>query len=339
MLWQIWFLSVTERGRPFTHQVQTYVSQEMEDQLRKDFEEEKACLQAAFNKELEAHRCRLNEEKAQEIAAFKANYRGGVEDPPAFPPPPPPPPPRETSFVLLDDLANLPGRRVPLPTKLTFRGQTTRDKESIKVIFGYARLLRKVPGAVFTDPLEDLSEVLLRLRGDSRHSSPASTVARSGSGMREPPRSRAHGSASQSRGRSTLCSTPVTDAALTDRVRRLERRVDETADGLREDVWQLKNTIQQMKEAVQRLEERKHYVRVRRSALQQRTAPPRLPGISGASSGTGEDIWTVLGRVFARGQDVVPWSGENSCPGKQYRKLIIEGAPILVPENSSENQS
>jgi hypothetical protein len=37
----------------------------MEDQLRKDFEDEKARLQAAFNEELEAHRCRLNEEKAK----------------------------------------------------------------------------------------------------------------------------------------------------------------------------------------------------------------------------------------------------------------------------------
>jgi hypothetical protein len=266
----------------------------MEEQLQKDFENEKARLQAAFNEELEAHRCRLNEEKAQEMAAFKANYRGGVEDPPAFPPPPPPP--RETSFVLQDDLANLPGRRIPLPSKLTFRGHTTREKERMKIIFGYARLLRKVPGAVFTDPLEDLSEVLLRLRGDSRHSSPASTVARPGSGTREPPRSRARSSASRSRGRSPprrsrspIRPTPVTDAALIDRVRRLERRVDETADGLREDVRQLKDTVQQLKEAVQRLEERKRYVKVHRGALQQRTAPPRLPGTSGAPSGTGED--------------------------------------------------
>jgi hypothetical protein len=133
-------------------------------------------LQATFNQELEAHRCRLNEEKALEMATFKANYRGDVDDPPAFPHPPPPPPARETSFALQEDLANLPGRRVPLPSKLTFRGQTTRDKESMKVIFRYARLLRRVPGSVFQDLLGDLSKVLRRLCGESRPSGPSSTV-------------------------------------------------------------------------------------------------------------------------------------------------------------------
>ena len=38
-------------------------------------------------------------------------------------------------------MGNLPARRAPLPTVVTFRGQTSRDRERIWLLFGYARLL------------------------------------------------------------------------------------------------------------------------------------------------------------------------------------------------------
>jgi hypothetical protein len=268
------------------------------DQLHHEIAEEKARLQQVFERELEEHRCRLNEEKAQEVLAFKAS----LSAPPAYPPPPPPPPPREVNFVLQDDLANLPGRRVPLPTSLTFRGQVTRDRERMKIILGYARLLRKVPGAVFTDPLEDLSEVLARLRGDNRPSSPASRVARSCSGAREPPRSRVSSRSSRSsrlsrsrgrsppeRSRSPLCSTPTTDEAVVDRIRRLERRVAETTSGLREDFRLLKESVRQLAVSVQQLQEGQRHKVAHRRSLQRRTAPPLPPGKPGASAGSGEE--------------------------------------------------
>jgi hypothetical protein len=54
-------------------------------QLRQEFAAEKARLQQVFEQELQAHRCRLNEEKAQEVAAFKASFGGVVDAPPAYP--------------------------------------------------------------------------------------------------------------------------------------------------------------------------------------------------------------------------------------------------------------
>jgi hypothetical protein len=161
------------------------------EQLRQEFAAEKACLNEAFQRELAEHCERLSEEKAREVAALKASM--GVDTtgppaypPPAYPPPPPPPPPRDVNLVLKDDLTNLPGRRAALPASLTIRGQTTRDRERVKTVLAYARLVKKLPGSVMTDPLEDLQEVIARFRGP-RVESPSSEVARSRSGARRPP--------------------------------------------------------------------------------------------------------------------------------------------------------
>jgi hypothetical protein len=169
--------------------------------LRQEFAAEQAQLHEAFQRELAEHRDRLDEEKAKEIATLKAAVAMIAGGPPAHPPPPPPFPPRDVHLVLQDDLANLPGRRAPLPTSVTVRGQTTNDRERMKVILTYARLLRKLPGSIMTDSLEDLQEVISRFKG-AREESPASKGARSRSGARKPPRPRARGSASRSRGRS-----------------------------------------------------------------------------------------------------------------------------------------
>ena len=178
----------------------TGMSDEMAS-LRQEFAAEQARLHEAFQRELTEHRDRLDEEKAKEIATLKAAVAMIAGGPPAYPPPPPPPPPRDVHLVLQDDLANLPGRRASLPTSITVRGRTTNDRERMKVILAYARLLRKLPGSIMEDPLEDLQEVINRFKG-AREESPASQAARSRSGVRKPPRPRTRGSASRSRGRS-----------------------------------------------------------------------------------------------------------------------------------------
>jgi hypothetical protein len=84
-------------------------------QLRREFKEEKACLQETLQCKLLEHRCLLDEEKAKEVAAIRAKVGANVSGPPAYPPPPPPPLPQEVSLILNDDFANLPGRRALLP--------------------------------------------------------------------------------------------------------------------------------------------------------------------------------------------------------------------------------
>ena len=156
------------------------------EQLLQEFEAEKARLNEAFQRELAEHRERLEREKAEEVAEFKAAFVTQAGGPPAHPPPPPPLPPRDVKLVLADDLSNLPGRRAALPTSLTFRGRTTQDRERVKTVLTYARLVKKLPGSVMTDPLEDLREVIARFKGP-RTESPSSEVARSRSGARRPP--------------------------------------------------------------------------------------------------------------------------------------------------------
>ncbi len=100
------------------------------EQLRQEF----AAENEAFQKELAEHCKRINREKAKEFADLKAALELKAAGPPAYPPPPPPPPPRDANLVLQDDLSNLPGRRAALPASLTIRGQSTRDRERIKVV-------------------------------------------------------------------------------------------------------------------------------------------------------------------------------------------------------------
>jgi hypothetical protein len=195
------------------------------EQLRQEFAAEKARLDEAFERELAEHRERLSKEKAEEVAALRAALASRAPGPPAHPPPPPPPPPRDVHLVLQDDLSNLPGRRAALPTSLTIRGQSTRDRERMKVVLTYARLVKKLPGSILTEPLEDLQEVIARFKG-SRAESPSIEAARSRSGARRPPRPRSRGSASRSRGRSPprRSRSPIrrpqpSDDLITDRFR------------------------------------------------------------------------------------------------------------------------
>ena len=161
------------------------MSDEME-RLRQELAAEQARLHEAFQRELAEHRDRLDEEKAKEIATLKAAMAVIAGGPPAYPPPPPPLPPRDVHLTLKDDLTNLPGRRAPLPASVTVHGQTTNDRERVKIILTYARLLRKLPGSIMTDSLEDLQEVIARFKS-ARGESPSSKVARSRSGGRKPP--------------------------------------------------------------------------------------------------------------------------------------------------------
>ena len=78
--------------------------------------------------------------REREMAALLAGV--SVEVPRVVPPPPPPP--AEISLVLSNNLGNLPSRRAPLPTFVTFRGHTSCDKEQIRLLFGYA-MLGRVP--------------------------------------------------------------------------------------------------------------------------------------------------------------------------------------------------
>ena len=254
------------------------------EQLRQEFAVEKARLDEAFERELAEHRERLNAEKAKEIATLKAALESKAIGPPAYPPPPPPPPPRDVHLVLQDDLANLPGRRASLPTSLTIRGQSTRDRERMKTVLTSARLVKKLPGAIMTDPLEDLQAVIARFRGP-RTESPSSVVARSRSGTRRPPRPRSRGSASRSRGRSPprRSRSPIrrpssSDDLVTDRFRQIERRLDEI-------VADMKTMKEQLREQM----ESRRWKSTHRASLQARTAPPRAPGTSGAPVRTGED--------------------------------------------------
>jgi hypothetical protein len=211
---------------------------------------------------------------------MRAELTAGAGGPPSYPPPPPPLPPREVHLVLNEDLSNLPGRRIALPTVLTFRGQTTRDRERIKLLLGYARFVRRVPGSIFTDPVEDLRHLLAQARGEprrqtSRQLSPASSTSRPRDGARQPPRSGSQGGASTSRGRSPrrrsrspFRRAPPSDGTVVDRIRRLEHRVDEAVRELRE-------SARRNEEAIQRLDEFVRKRTVRRSSLQGRAAPPR----------------------------------------------------------------
>ena len=254
------------------------------EQFWQELAAEKARLDEAFERELAEHRERLNAEKAKEIATLKAALESKAMDPPAYPPPPPPPPPRDVHLTLADDLSNLPGRRAALPTSLTFRGQVTRDRERMKIVLSYARSVRKLPGSVMTDPLEDLQEVITRCRGPSARS-PSAEVARSRSGARRPPRPRPRNSASRSRGRSPQRrsrspirrSTP-SDDLVTDRFRQIERRLDD-----------LVADVGAMKERLRQQEESRRWKTVHRASLQARAAPPRVPGKSGAPVRTGEN--------------------------------------------------
>jgi hypothetical protein len=221
---------------------------------------------------------------------MRAELAASTSGPPTYPPPPPPLPPREFHLALDEDLGNLPGRRAPLPSAITFRGETIRDREQMKVLLGYARFVRHVPGSIFTDPIANLQDLLKRARGEPRKPSPASStrVPRSRSGAVESPRSRPQSRASTRRGqspqrrsRSPLQRNPPSDGPVLDRVRRLEHRVDEIARELREGV-------RRNEEALQRLEEFLRKKTVRRSSLQNRAAPPRLPGSSGAPIRAGE---------------------------------------------------
>jgi hypothetical protein len=204
--------------------------------------------------------------------------------PPAHPPPPPPLPPRDVKLVLADDLSNLPGRRAALPTSLTFRGQTTQDRERVKTVLTYARLVKKLPGSVMTDPLEDLQEVIARFKGPGAKS-PSSEAARSRSGARRPPRPRSRGSASRSRGRSPprRSRSPIrrpstSNDLVSDRFRQIERRLDDVIA----DVKAIKDQLRQQ-------EESRRWKTVHRASLQARTAPPRVPGKSGAPVRAGEN--------------------------------------------------
>ena len=254
------------------------------EQLRQELVVEKARLDEAFERELADHRERLNAEKAGEIAALKAALESRAMSPPAYPPPPPPPPPRDVHLTLRDDLTNLPGRRAALPDSLTFRGQSTRDRERMKVVLAYARSVKKLPGSVMTDPLEDLQEVIARVRGP-RTKSPSTEAARSRSGARRPPRPRSRGSASRSRGRSPLrrSRNPIrrpssSDDLVTDRFRQIERRLDDiVAD------------VKLMKEQIRQQEEDRQWKAAHRASLKARTAPSRAPGSSGAPVRHGEN--------------------------------------------------
>jgi hypothetical protein len=133
-------------------------------QAQLDVAEEKARLQATFQRELQEHRDLLNAEFARRTEAMRAELTAGAGGPPPYPPPPPPPPPREVHLVVNEDLSNLPGRRVALPAVVTFKGQSTRDRGRIKVLLGFARFVRRIPGSIFTDPLEDLQHLLAQAR-------------------------------------------------------------------------------------------------------------------------------------------------------------------------------
>jgi hypothetical protein len=244
--------------------------------LQQEFAAEQARLHEAFQRELAEHRDRLDEEKAKEIATLKAAMAVIAGGPPAYPPPPPPLPPRDVHLILKDDLTNLPGRRASLPNSVTIRDQTTSDRERIKVILTYARLLRKLPGSIMTDSLEDLQEVIVRFKS-AREESPSSKAARSRSGGRKPPPPRARGSASRSRGRSPrrrsrspLRRSPPRDNRLEERLRQFERRMDEMAADIR-----------QLREQLREQEEKRRWKVVHRSSLQARTAPP-IPRTAGA---------------------------------------------------------
>ena len=245
---------------------------------------EKARLDEAFERELAEHRERLDREKEEEVAKFKATFVMQAGGPPAHPPPPPPLPPRDVNLVLEGDLTNLPGRRAALPTSLTIRGQTTRDRERVKTVLTYARLVKKLPGSVMTDPLEDLQEVIARFKGP-RAKSPSSEVARSRSGVRRPPRPRPRSSASRSRGRSPprrsrspIRRSSANEDLVTDRFRQMERRLDD-----------LTAEVKAMKEQLREQAESRRWKTTHRASLQARTAPPRIPGTSGAPVRTGEN--------------------------------------------------
>lgn len=192
---------------------------DLEAQLRQEYEEKKARLQAQFHEELEEHKRRLSAALDLEVASVR---EGSVR---SMPPPPPPPAISADNLVLQDDLSNLPGRWTPLPRSVTFRGRVVTHPERVKLLFGFARLIRRVPGSVFSDPVDDVRDMLNRIRGDTRSRSPARQSRNHSS---EPPRQRRREGSSRGRMRSPSrrspprSSLPLEDP-LVERVRRLER--------------------------------------------------------------------------------------------------------------------
>jgi hypothetical protein len=197
----------------------------------KKYEEDKARLQAQFHEELEEHKKKVTATLELQAASLRGSGARSVAASISLPPPAPPSRDPIDNLDLRDDLSNLPNRWTPLPRSVTFRGQTVTHPERVKILFGFARLLRKVPGSVFTDPLEDVQEMLARLRGDARSRSPPS---RSRSRASESSRAKRRTDSSHSRGRSPARRSPPRPSppkrdplvALTDRVRRLERCVE-----------------------------------------------------------------------------------------------------------------
>jgi hypothetical protein len=106
------------------------------------------------------------------------------------------------------------------------------------------------PGLYPHRPSGGSSKGSLRLRGESRLSSPASRVAHSRSGAREPPQPRACSGTSKSRGRSPLWQsqspillTPATDASIVEQFRQLERHLDEAVKELKDKVKQTRESL------------------------------------------------------------------------------------------------
>jgi hypothetical protein len=157
----------------------------------------------------------------------------------------------------------------------------TNDRDHIKVVLTYARQLRRLPGSIMTDPLEDLQEVITRFK-ESRTESPALKVAHSRSGARRPPQPSVRCSASRSRGRSPRRRSrspsrrlPPCDSQLEECLRQYERRMDEMATDIR-----------QLREQLQQQEESRRWKVVHRSSVQARTTPPipRAHGVPGEDS-------------------------------------------------------
>jgi len=272
------------------------IRQQLAEEHERVLAEEKSRLQALFVRELAEHKQTLEAEKERELAAFRASV--SVEAPGVFPPPPPPP---EISLVLSDNLGNLPTRRAPLPTVVTFRGQTSRDRERIRLLFGYARLLGRVPGAIFTDPLADLQEVLARLRGESRPCSPAPRTSRSRSGARRSLRSTSRSSTTRGRsrsplGRSSRGSSSSQNGPTREEFMRQEQRIDQLSADLR----RLENLIRRRT--------------IRRSALLGRSASPVNSGGStpGAAAVPGKPHRLGQGECLPEGKML--WPGMAKLP-------------------------
>jgi hypothetical protein len=272
----------------------------------KKYEEDKARLQAQFLEELEEHKKKITATMELQAASLRGSGARSVAASDSLPPPAPPSRDPVDNLDLRDDLSNLPNRWTPLPRSITFRGRTVTHPERVKLLLGFARLLRKVPGSVFTDPLEDVQEMLARLRGGARSRSPPS---RSRSRASESSRARRRTYSSRNHGRSSPSRSPPQPSpprqdplvALVDRVRRLERCVER---------------LSAENKKILKLLQRGPSIGASPAALPvrpDRTAhdPGKLSFKLGSCSGVG----------FARGQDVVIKNGktpetassENGC--------------------------